>query len=115
MNFCHHEIDHGIQAQWDFFATSHKKLSCDEIGETTKQLVARASLQATKNNQILTLYHMFQWANENIAGIIFCTWLIKKFQIMQKLINGNKNIPTVQQFLAQDFTTASFHNLNPEW
>ena len=52
-----------------FLCNNHKKLPCEEIGGTTKQLVARASLQlqATKNYQSLTLYHMFQWADQNIA------------------------------------------------
>ena len=31
VNLCYHEIDHGIQAQWHFFATSHRKSPCDEI------------------------------------------------------------------------------------
>ena len=36
VNLCYHEIDHGIQAQWHFFATSHEKSPCDGIGGTTK-------------------------------------------------------------------------------
>ena len=71
VNLCYHEIDHGIQAQWHFFATSHGKSSCDGIGGTTKQFIARETLQATENYQILSPYQMFQWAKQNIAGIIF--------------------------------------------
>ena len=106
-NLCYHEIDHGIQAQWHFFATSHGKSPCDGTGGTIKQFVARETLQATENYQILSPYEMFQWAKQNIAEIIFFMWLIKKFQKMPKLINWNKNIRIVQQFLAQDFLTAS--------
>ena len=36
-----------------------------------KHLVARASLQATLQNQILTAEEMFQWAEKNIGGIKF--------------------------------------------
>ena len=44
VNLCYHEIDHGIQAQWHFFATSHGKSPCNGIGGTTKRLVARETL-----------------------------------------------------------------------
>ena len=36
VNLCDHEIDHSIQTQWHFFATSHGKSPCDGIGGTTK-------------------------------------------------------------------------------
>ena len=54
VNLCYHEIDHGIQAQWHFFTTSHGKSPYDGIGGTTKQLVARESLRATENYQIFS-------------------------------------------------------------
>ena len=53
------------------FGTSHGKSHCDGIGGSTKQLVARASLQATENNQILNPNQMFQCPTRNIVGIIF--------------------------------------------
>ena len=47
--------DHQVTAAWNFlFATSHGKSPCDGIGGTIKRLVARASLQATKEGHILT-------------------------------------------------------------
>ena len=54
-----------------FFATSHGKSPCDGIGGTVKRLVARASLQAPVEKQIMTPKVMYDWANENIAGITF--------------------------------------------
>ena len=71
LNLCCYQIGHCIQVQWPFFATSHRNLPCDGIGGITKRLVPRASLQATKNWQILTPSHMCQWANQIIGGIIF--------------------------------------------
>ena len=71
INLCHHKLDHGIKAEWHFFATSHDKSPCAGIGGTTKRLVARASLQATKKNQILSPKQMFQWASANISGVKF--------------------------------------------
>ena len=44
---------------------------CDGIGGTVKRLVARASLQATVNNQILTAEEMYKWAVENIKAVKF--------------------------------------------
>ena len=35
----------------------------------TKCLVARASLQATKEGQILTPLQLYYWANEHVTGI----------------------------------------------
>ena len=60
---------------------------CDGIGGTTKGLVARASLQATENYQILLSYHMSQWANQNIAEIIF-------FNVSDQVSNNAKNLST---------------------
>ena len=53
-NLCHHHIDHGLDAEWHFFSTSHGKSPCDSIGGTVKCLVARSSLQATIDGHILT-------------------------------------------------------------
>ena len=38
-NLCHHHIDHGLDAEWHFFATSHGKSPCDSSGGTVKRLV----------------------------------------------------------------------------
>ena len=70
-NLCHHKADHGLHAEWHFFATSHGKSPCDGIGGTVKRLAARASLQATKENHILTPSDLYKWASENIKGISF--------------------------------------------
>jgi hypothetical protein len=70
-NLCYHKSDHGLDAEWNFFATSHGKSPCDGIGGTVKRLVARASLQATVDNHILTAIQMFNWASEHIDGVKF--------------------------------------------
>ena len=71
LNLCHHENDHGLKAEWHFFATSHGKSPCDGVGGTVKRLVARASLQATVEGHILTPFQMFNWATTHISGITF--------------------------------------------
>jgi len=71
INLYHHLQDFGIPAEWHFFATSHGKSPCDGIGGTVKRLVARASLQATSDGQILTPVDLYGWAKEHISGITF--------------------------------------------
>ncbi len=70
-NLCLHKTDFEVDAEWNFFATSHGKSPCDGIGGTVKRLVARASLQATLQDQILTPQQMYNWASKNIPGIHF--------------------------------------------
>lgn len=70
-NLEHHKQDHGLTAKWHFFATSHGKSPCDGIGGTVKRLAARASLQATTTNHILTPLQMYQWATSHVHGIAF--------------------------------------------
>ena len=69
-NICHHEKDHGVPAEWHFFATSHGKSPCDGVGGTVKRLVSRASLQLI-TDAIDTAEKMFYWCKENINGIKF--------------------------------------------
>ena len=52
-----------------FFATSRGKSPCDGISGTIKHLVARASLQTTKEGQNLTPMQLYSWANEHVTGI----------------------------------------------
>jgi hypothetical protein len=42
------------------------EIPSDRIGGTAKQLVARASLQATERNHILTPEYLCKWAKESI-------------------------------------------------
>ena len=70
-NLSHHNVDYAITAEWNFFATSHSKSPCDGIGGTVKRLVARASLQAPSQGQILNPETFFQWCQSNISGIEF--------------------------------------------
>ena len=69
MNLCHHLEDFQIKAKWCFFATSHGKSPCDGIGGTLKRLAARASLQRTKTEQILTPLDMFTFCQNEVVGI----------------------------------------------
>ena len=69
-NICNHEKDHGVPAEWHFFATSHGESPCDGVGGTVKRLVSRASLQLT-TDPINTADKMFYWCKENVNGTKF--------------------------------------------
>ena len=71
VNLWHHGLDHGIDAVWNFFATSHGKSAFDGIGGTVKRLATNASLMATEKNHMLTLLGLFDQAKKNICNIDF--------------------------------------------
>jgi hypothetical protein len=109
VNLCHHEKDHGLTAQWNFFATSHGKSPCDGIGGTVKRLVARASLQATVTDQILTAKQMFDWAYQHITGITF-------FYVSDDDVNANTQRFQLEERYASSKTisgTRSHHSFVP--
>lgn len=65
----YHSSDFGASAEWNFFGTSYGKSPCDGIGGTVKQEAARASLQATVTNHILTSEDLFKWAEKSTLGV----------------------------------------------
>ena len=64
-----------MDAEWNFFATSHGKGPCDGLGGTVKHLAAKASLQSCaegrNTEQILTAEAFFKFCKENIKNIEF--------------------------------------------
>lgn len=69
-NLMYHEKDFNIPAEWHFHATAHGKGPCDGIGGNLKRLAARASLQASSQNQILTPEALYQWAKINLTETV---------------------------------------------
>ena len=70
-NLCEHKADFGVDAERNFFATSHGRSPCGGIGGTVKRLVACASLQMMSGQTITSSNEMFNWCKENISGISF--------------------------------------------
>ena len=75
-NLIFHVQDFGITAEWNFFATSHRKNSCDGVGGTVKRLATRASLQRPLDNQILTTFWICQpgylWYKIILCQLVDC-------------------------------------------
>ena len=69
MNLMKHHDDFALNAEWNFFATSHGKNACDGVGGTVKRLAAHASLQRAKEKDILTPRQLYEFASEEIPGI----------------------------------------------
>ena len=82
-NLCQHMSDFGIEASWNFFATSHGKSPCDGIGGTVKRVTARTSLQRPKEHHILTPLQMFDFCSTTpkLSSIQF--FFITKSQVAQ--------------------------------
>ena len=64
INLYYHKQDHGIQAEWHFFATAHGKGPRDGIGSTVKRMAARASLP--HDRQITTPQEFYEWASQSV-------------------------------------------------
>ena len=65
--------DFGIEASWNFFAKSHGKSPCDDIGGGVKRVTGRASLQRPMENHILTALQMLEFFSTatNLSSIQF--------------------------------------------
>jgi hypothetical protein len=62
INLCHQNTDFGINAEWHFFATSHRKCPCDGVAGTIKRLAACSSLH---HHQIWTPAQLYSQAKEH--------------------------------------------------
>lgn len=69
-NIIHHETDFEIPVEWHYHATAHGKGPCDGIGGNLKRLAARASLQASSKEQILTADALYKWAKKNLTETV---------------------------------------------
>lgn len=70
-----------------FFATSHGKGLCDGVAGTIKRLAARASLQFSYNNQIMTPRQLYDWASKNIPSCHFKYSTDKDYEYHKAFLN----------------------------
>lgn len=69
INLCNHEEDHGVKAEWHFFASCHGKGACDGIGGTIKRMATKASLQRPYTDAILNALDLYNFAKKSVNGI----------------------------------------------
>ena len=67
INLYYHKMGFNVECGCHFFATSHRKSACDEIGEVVKRLTTKASLQRPFKNQILTPQDMYTFSKGNFG------------------------------------------------
>ena len=108
VNLCCHKNDFGVSAEWHFSATSHGKGACDGLGGTVKRLATKASLQRPYEEQIITLFQLFQWASSNIPVSPLITLLWKSMRVRNKALRHD--LKTVVQFPVLVVYIASYLN-----
>ena len=96
-----------MNAEWNFFATTHGKSPCDGIGGTVKRITAIESLKRTHNNQIITPEGMFNFYKLHCSDITF-------------FYMSKSDVDTERKFLQARFASAktipgtrSFHRFRP--
>ena len=110
INLCRHNSDHGLEREWNFFATCHDKSQCDDIVGTVKRLTACSRLQMTSGQVISTPYKKFQWCQDKVSGISF-------FYVPSKDINNQVNQFQLDQCYELPKTvpgTRSYHSFIPD-
>ena len=102
MNLCFHLEDFGINAEWNFFATSHGKSACDGLGGTVKRLLTKASLQRPYADAILTSDAIMKFCTENIPGIHFINvqpGIVEDYELkLKERLENAKTIAGTQKF-----------------
>ena len=106
-NLCHHLSDFGIEAEWNFFATSHGKNPCDGVGGCLKMAAYRHSLQAEFENHILNAEHFYNVVKEKCPHV-------------KSILVPAAKIHATEKFLEKRFKeamtlvgTRSFHRIVP--
>lgn len=69
VNTCRHEDDHGVKAEWHFYASYHGKGPCDGVGGAYKRAVYNASLKRPSTNQITNVKDLYDWAQTGVSKI----------------------------------------------
>lgn len=102
VNLCHHTADFSVEAEWNFFASSHGKNACDGVGGAVKRLAAQASLRMVYNDQIMTPRQLYDWAEENIKTISFVYSTQEDYENERRLLKTRleeaKTVKGTQQF-----------------
>ena len=108
LNLCNHKAEFGIDAEWNFFATSHGKNTCDAIGGIVKRTVHRESLHRPVNSQILTAESLFEFCCNKLDKI--------KFEFVTKVdLEKKRSSATTRYELAKTVPgTRGFHSFCPQ-
>ena len=112
VNLCNHETDFGVKAEWHFSATSHGKGACDGVGGTVKRLASRASLQRPYDQQMTTPHQLFEWASNNIQGIVFQYCSCAEYEISWRLAFRYTQTPLFYSCITREHASTIIFNSN---
>ena len=106
INLARHQEDFGIEAVWNYFATSHGKGPCNGIGGTVKRLARIESLRRIK--EPINTFHAFtQFCLGNFKNIEFHVISSNHLQLQRPLMDvhfaSGATVPG----------TRSFHQITP--
>ena len=99
LNICSHKEDFSIEAEWIFFATSHRKSPCEGIGGAVKHHDAKRSLQRPLNNQILDYCVVLEVCQEMKSIIFFGIDkedMVEVREKMEKRFEDGKMVPSTR-------------------
>ena len=71
LNLTYHQQDFKISVNWNFFATSHGKSPCDDLGGAIKRKLTNESLKRPQRNQITTPQQCFEESKKLIPSTHF--------------------------------------------
>lgn len=106
INITHHYEDFNIEVEWHFFATSHGKSPCDVVGGTVKRFAARASLQRSTGDHILTAVQLYKWAISSLKTMVFDYCSVEEYEKKNKLEYRFQKAVTIED-------TRQFHAFLP--
>ena len=97
LSLCSHKDVFSFEAEWIFFATSHRKSVCNGIGGAVKNHAAKQSLQRPINNQILDYRAVLEVCQEEMKSIIFFGIdkedMTEVREKMEKRLEDGKTVP----------------------
>ena len=86
-----------MDAEWIFFATSHGKSPCDDVGGFVKCYVAKRSLQRPLHDQTLSYQSMLDLCGREIPSITFFgasqEEMVKVFADLEDHFEKSKAVP----------------------
>lgn len=107
MNLICHRSDFGVDAEWNFFATSHGKGACDGVGGCVKRHAYQASLQRVNDKHITNARTLYEWASSFFKKI--------SFSFCSQSDHDSNESRLAQRFADAKTVknTRQFHNFNP--
>ena len=111
INLCLHKVELGLDATWNFFATSHGKGPCDGIGGSVKRLARLESLRRVAGKYLNTFDKLYEFCASDINNVAFMKITAAHMEMRRPAISarwqGGSTVPGTQSF-------HQFHPLNHE-